>query len=144
MSRNIAVGIDIGTYQIKVVVAEQIHEDDKTYPRILGTGFVESKGLRHGYITNISEVSRGLRLALNQAEKTSGLTVIPILASPPEGWRGETGFVRTTLLARYAPDFRERTIFISGPPVMVDTLKKDLKHMGVSRKQIITDHFSGY
>ena len=81
---------------------------------------------------------------LDQAEKTSGLTVIPILASPPEGWRGETGFVRTTLLARYAPDFRERTIFISGPPVMVDTLKKDLKHMGVSRKQIITDHFSGY
>ena len=75
MSRNIAVGIDIGTYQIKVVVAEQIHEDDKTYPRILGTGFVESKGLRHGYITNISEVSRGLRLALNQTEKTSGIQI---------------------------------------------------------------------
>jgi len=71
--RNIAIGIDIGTYQIKVVVAEQIHDGEKSYPKILGTGFVESKGLRHGYITNLSDVSRGLRAAINQAEKSSGI-----------------------------------------------------------------------
>ncbi len=75
MARNIAVGIDIGTYQIKVVVAEQLRDGDRVHPRILGTGFTESKGLRHGYIVNIGEVTRGIRMALAQAEKTSGIQI---------------------------------------------------------------------
>ncbi len=73
MARNIAIGIDIGTYQIKVVVAERHEDQSIPYPRILGTGFAESKGLRHGYIVNIREVSRALQTALAQAEKTSGI-----------------------------------------------------------------------
>jgi cell division protein FtsA len=75
MSRNIAVGIDIGTYQIKVVVAEQLREGDRLNPKILGTGFTESKGLRQGYIVNPAEVTRGLRIALAQAQKTSGIEI---------------------------------------------------------------------
>lgn len=75
MARNIAVGIDIGTYQIKVVVAEQLRDGDRTHPRILGTGFSESKGLRHGYIVNVQEVTRGIRNAIDQAEKTSGIQI---------------------------------------------------------------------
>ena len=46
MAKKISVGIDIGTYQIKVVVAEQSNNKDS--PNIIGTGFAESKGLRHG------------------------------------------------------------------------------------------------
>jgi cell division protein FtsA len=75
LSRNIAVGIDIGTYQIKVVVAEQLRDDEKTQPRVLGTGFTESKGLRHGYIVNVTEVTRGLKSALAQANKSSGIEI---------------------------------------------------------------------
>lgn len=75
MARNIAVGIDIGTYQIKVVVAEQLRDDSRAQPRILGTGFCESKGLRHGYIVNIAEVTRSLKIALSQAEKVSGIQI---------------------------------------------------------------------
>ncbi len=75
MARNIAVGIDIGTYQIKVVVAERLRDENKDHPRILGTGFTESKGLRHGYIVNINEVTKGLRIALAQAEKSSGIEI---------------------------------------------------------------------
>lgn len=72
---NIAVGIDIGTYQIKVVVAQQVKEGDKTVPQILGTGFAESRGLRHGYIVNIPEVTRSLKIALSQAQKNSGISI---------------------------------------------------------------------
>ena len=75
MARNIAVGIDIGTHQIKVVVAEQVEENGRLSPRILGTGYSESKGLRHGYIVHSAEVARGLRSALTQAEKTSGISI---------------------------------------------------------------------
>jgi len=75
MARNIITGIDIGTYQIKVVVAEKTREEDRQFPKILGTGFAESKGLRHGYIVNIAEVTRGIKTAIEQAQKTSGVAI---------------------------------------------------------------------
>lgn len=75
MSKKTAVGIDIGTYQIKVVVAEHDSSSDRTSPRVLGTGFAESRGLRHGYIVNIPEVTKSLRIALTQAQKASGISI---------------------------------------------------------------------
>jgi cell division protein FtsA len=75
MSKNTTVGIDIGTYQIKVVVATESHDPDFPHPKILGTGFTESKGLRHGYIVNSTEVVKGLKIALDQAQKTSGVSI---------------------------------------------------------------------
>ena len=73
MARNIAVGIDIGSYQIKVVVAES--DPQTNTPKIIGTGIAESKGLRHGYIMNASEVVRSIKKAASQAEKTSGVQI---------------------------------------------------------------------
>lgn len=65
------VGIDIGTYQIKVVVAEEGTGRSRQFPKILGTGYAESKGLRHGYIINASDVRRSLETAITQAEQAS-------------------------------------------------------------------------
>lgn len=73
MTRRTAVGIDIGSYQIKVVVAEA--DPQTNTPHIIGTGIAESKGLRHGYIMNISEVVRSIKKAVAQAEKTSGIQI---------------------------------------------------------------------
>jgi cell division protein FtsA len=76
MSRKIAVGIDIGTYQVKVVVTENIkQEDGSVSPNIIGTGFAESKGLRHGYIINISDVTRCINTAVQQAERESKIKI---------------------------------------------------------------------
>ncbi len=75
MSRNITVGVDIGTYQIKVVVAEEGDDNEKSHPHILGTGFAESRGLRHGYIVNPNEVNKGLQTAIAQASKMSGIQI---------------------------------------------------------------------
>ncbi|MFZ2523082.1 MAG: cell division protein FtsA [Minisyncoccia bacterium] len=75
MMRNIAVGIDIGTYQIKVVVAEVVKENGKTSTKILGTGFAESKGLRHGYIINGEDATQSITEAVRQAEKASGIKI---------------------------------------------------------------------
>ncbi len=72
MSRRIATGIDIGTYQVKVVIVEEL--SDKRGGRrlcILGTGLAESKGLRHGYIVNKEEVSASIREAKRQAESVA-------------------------------------------------------------------------
>lgn len=79
MARYIAVGIDIGTYQVKAVIAEQFSPSEKMseskMPKIIGTGVAESKGLRHGYIVNQSEVARSVEKAVSQAERAAGVKV---------------------------------------------------------------------
>jgi hypothetical protein len=43
MSRKISVGIGIGTYQVKVVVTENVKTENGEYtPQIIGTGASES------------------------------------------------------------------------------------------------------
>src|SRR3989338_867578 len=73
MSSRITTGIDIGTYEVRVVVAEQSAEN--YLPTIIGAGRAESKGLRHGYIINSADVTRSVSLAIKQAEKSSGIKI---------------------------------------------------------------------
>jgi len=73
MTRNIIAGIDIGTQSTRVVVAEEV--SDRTFPRILGTGFAESKGLRRGYIVTPHEASKSIRRAVRTAEKNAKVRV---------------------------------------------------------------------
>ncbi|MBU6321503.1 MAG: cell division protein FtsA [Patescibacteria group bacterium] len=77
MARRIATGIDIGTYQVKLVVVEEL-VDPKTRvreTRILGTGLAESKGLRQGYIVNTEEVAASIKEAKRQAESVAHLPI---------------------------------------------------------------------
>jgi len=75
MAKNIAVGIDIGTYQIKIVVVENARENGVDSFKVIGTGFAESKGLRHGYIINSLDTTKSLGIAIAEAEKTSGVRI---------------------------------------------------------------------
>ncbi len=69
--KNIAVGIDIGTFQVKIVVAEK----GPQAPIILATVVAESKGLRHGYVVNVPEVARAVKVAKENAEKQIGFRI---------------------------------------------------------------------
>lgn len=69
MSSRIIAGLDVGTYEVRAVVAEQ-NSDGSI--KILGTGRSESKGLRHGYIIQTTDVSKSVAEAVRQAEKSSG------------------------------------------------------------------------
>lgn len=69
MSKNISVGIDVGTYQVKTLVAESSGEENS--PKVIGLGISESKGLRHGYIINTADVVKNIKTSVAQAERTS-------------------------------------------------------------------------
>lgn len=71
---KIVTGIDIGTYHVKVVIAESA-DDPRQPPRILGTGYAESRGLKHGYIVSIGDVSRSVAAAISQASKAARVKV---------------------------------------------------------------------
>src|SRR5438309_128966 len=75
MSRQIVVGIDIGTYETKVVIAEGLTSDGHFAPRIIGTGTAESRGIERGFIVNCAEASSSVRMAVNKAEKIAGVRV---------------------------------------------------------------------
>lgn len=70
MSSRFTAGIDVGTYEVRVVLAEQNGQSPQF--NVLGTGKAESKGLRHGYIINTSDVTNSVLNALKQAEKAAG------------------------------------------------------------------------
>jgi cell division protein FtsA len=76
MRRRIVTGVDIGTYQVKVVVVEEITEKDGSrHVHVIGTGLAESKGLRHGYIVNKEEVSASIVKAKREAESVARVPI---------------------------------------------------------------------
>src|SRR3989338_344791 len=75
MARQIVVGIDIGTSQTKVVIAEGLIERGHIVPKIIGTGSSESRGVYRGYVTNVAEAAKSVEAAVGRAEKIAGIKV---------------------------------------------------------------------
>ncbi|OGG85699.1 cell division protein FtsA [Candidatus Kaiserbacteria bacterium RIFOXYB1_FULL_46_14] len=75
MKERIIVGVDVGTYQVKVVVAKMQSDKAGAPLPIIGTGVAESRGLRNGYVVNAEDVARSVRSAIREAEKATGLPI---------------------------------------------------------------------
>lgn len=80
MSTSHVIGLDIGTSTIKVIVARENNGSSKM-PQIVGFGQSESKGLRHGYITNHKEATLSIKRAIASAEKSSGISIKKVFLS---------------------------------------------------------------
>jgi cell division protein FtsA len=72
--QKIVTGIDVGSYQVRVVIAER-PSSPREAPKILGTGYAESRGLKHGYIVSVDEVSRSIAAAVSQASRAAKVKV---------------------------------------------------------------------
>lgn len=70
--RNIVVGLDIGTTKITALVGE-VGTNGQVY--IIGVGETPSRGLRKGAIVNIDETVRSIDLAIEKAERMSGVEI---------------------------------------------------------------------
>ncbi|HEY5763814.1 MAG TPA: cell division protein FtsA, partial [Rhodocyclaceae bacterium] len=64
-SRNLIVGLDIGTSKIVALVAEL---DDNGAINVLGVGTQDSKGLRKGVVVNIEETVGAISRAIQEVE----------------------------------------------------------------------------
>lgn len=74
MSRkNIICGIDVGSSNIRTVIAQLISPEEK--PRIIGVGVASSLGVRKGVIVNIEETLQAVNESLEKAERTAGITI---------------------------------------------------------------------
>jgi cell division protein FtsA len=75
MARQIVVGIDIGTSETKVIIAQGTEVDGRFIPKIIGTGTADTRGVERGFISNISEAANSVRLAVSKAEKIANVKV---------------------------------------------------------------------
>ena len=75
MARQIVVGIDIGTSETRVVVAEGFIENGHIVPKIIATGSSETRGMCRGYIAEQTEVIKSVKLAVSRAEKALGFKI---------------------------------------------------------------------
>ncbi|MAG12857.1 cell division protein FtsA [bacterium] len=98
MSRHITTGIDIGTKNTRVVIAER--RGKRGSIKVLGTGNAESFGLRHGYITHIDEAIKSISDAVKQAEQEANTRVKQALISAGGLSLGSTIGVGSTLISR--------------------------------------------
>lgn len=64
----------MGSTTVKVVVVESLKED-RSKPRVIGIGYAESEGLRHGYIVSPEDAAKSLRRAIHEAQRTSGYKI---------------------------------------------------------------------
>jgi ferredoxin-NADP reductase/Na+-translocating ferredoxin:NAD+ oxidoreductase RnfD subunit len=83
---------------------------------------------------------------LDQAEAELDIRTVHVLSDVrklPSDWTGRTGFIDERVIAEEVPDYRERTFYISGPPLMVKACRKALRHLGVGRNCIRVDYFPG-
>ncbi len=98
MSRHITTGIDIGTKNTRVVIAER--RGKRGSIKVLGIGNAESCGLRYGYITHIDEAIRSISDAVKQAEQEANIRVKQALISAGGLSLGSTIGVGSTLISR--------------------------------------------
>ncbi len=73
MKQQITVGIDIGTSMTRVVAC--VEDSNGGLPKITASSSVDSRGVRHGYITSREEAATGLKHALLEVEKEIGTKI---------------------------------------------------------------------
>jgi predicted ferric reductase len=71
------------------------------------------------------------------------LTVVYVIANPPDGWAGETGYVDADVLTRHLkPAFADHEYFICGPDVMMNAIEQALADLHVPRFKYHSERYS--
>ena len=57
MAKQISVGIDIGSFETKVIIAQSTTDNGRLVTQIIGTGLAESRGVEKGFVVNSEEAA---------------------------------------------------------------------------------------
>ncbi|MEN9647908.1 MAG: hypothetical protein RLY57_712, partial [Candidatus Parcubacteria bacterium] len=101
MSRTLAVGLDIGTWETKVVVCEHARDTNKKdIFKIVATGKAETRGMRHGYVAHADEVVKSIESAIFAAEKSLGTPIKRVFLSVGGIGLGSAISIGTSVISR--------------------------------------------
>jgi ferredoxin-NADP reductase len=71
------------------------------------------------------------------------LSLVHVLAAPPNGWTGETGFIDAAMFRRHLPPpYAAHEYFICGPDVMMDAIETALGELHVPMSRYHSERYS--
>jgi cell division protein FtsA len=71
--KDIIVGIDIGSSNIKTIITQIFSEEEK--PRIIGVGNAVSSGVRKGIVVDLEEAVASINESVEKAERSAGVAI---------------------------------------------------------------------
>jgi ferredoxin-NADP reductase len=74
----------------------------------------------------------------------AGVHATIVVENPSAAWGGERGHLDAELITGLIDVPADALVYLSGPEVMVQSLKRDLSQHGVSPSQIVVDEFPNY
>jgi len=82
----------------------------------------------------------------DRAQKEIGIKVEYTLTDKknvPETWKGNQGRITPRTIQMLVPAYKNSLFYISGSRSMVDSFKATLRALGIPKRRIITDYFTG-
>ena len=80
----------------------------------------------------------------NVQTRKPNIRIVFTLSTPNINWNGYSRIIDKEMIVTEIPDFRERIFFMCGPPGLVSNMEKILGELGINRKRIHKENFSGY
>jgi len=74
------------------------------------------------------------------AARSSAFSYVPVLSEPSPGWGGLRGWVHEAALAQ-VPNLARHDVYASGPPAMVEAVRRDFAARGVDPARLWFDSF---
>lgn len=134
MARNIITGIDVGTNFVKVVIADAREKNERGLPKAVGAGMAESRGLRHGYVTNVREAAAGIREAVRIAEEKAGVKVKKAFLGVGGIGLGSTIVSSAIMTSRADAEITDLDL-----DKLREQCEKDIPHAAIANRRIIYD-----
>lgn len=132
MARNIIVGIDIGTYYVKVVIVSAKEKNEKGFPKILAIGSAETYGVRHGYVTNVEDVARSISKAVKIAEDKIGIKIKKAFVAI-----GGIGVSSTVVTSTVVTSRADALITSLDLAKLEEQCEKDIPHSIIANRRIV-------
>jgi len=142
--------------RIQAPLGTFILREDSIRPIIFmggGTGFAPLKGMiEHAFHVGIDRPMHlywGVRahrdlylpdLPEQWAREHANFSYTPVLSEPDADWDGRTGFVHETVI-QDNPDMSGFDVYMSGPPVMVESGRKAFEAAGLTMDHMFSDAF---
>jgi CDP-4-dehydro-6-deoxyglucose reductase, E3 len=74
------------------------------------------------------------------ARRTPGFRYVPVLSEPSPAWRGAVGLVHEAVLTG-VPDLARYEVYASGPPAMIEAVRREFTARGVEPSRLRFDSF---
>lgn len=134
MARNIITGIDVGTSFVKAVIVDTREHSEKGMPKVIGAGMAESRGLRHGYVTNVRDVAESIKRAVASAEEKAGVRVKKAFVAV-----GGIGLASTVVSSSIVTSRADAEITALDVDKLKEQSEKDLPRSAIANRRIIYD-----